>query len=350
MIQVQLKLKLTPRQQRQLACWLWHLTAVWNFAIRKIELNAANGIYFSRAEFSNLLAGHNLRLSIPSHVIQGVLKTAHGAWARCFKGLARKPRLKGRHYKMASIPFPDPEFRLWPSSRITVLGVGRVRYHKQDLPEGKIKCGRIIKRASGWYLCLFIDAEPNVIPRISSGRVGIDPGFTNLLSFSTGEKVGHPRELEAVALRLGQAQRGTNRKLVARLHEQTANRRKDRNHKLSRRLVSENVLIAFSKDRISSIARRFGKSVASSGHYQLRKMLSYKSPTSGTRYVEPDSPNSTRRCSACGLLTGPTGLAGLRVRHWVCSCGAEHDRDTNAGMNALNAALGGSVETQVIAA
>jgi hypothetical protein len=31
-----------------------------------------------------------------------------------------------------------------------------VRYHKQELPDGKIKYGRIVKRASGWYLCLFI--------------------------------------------------------------------------------------------------------------------------------------------------------------------------------------------------
>jgi transposase len=79
-------------------------------------------------------------------------------------------------------------------------------------------------------------------------------------------------------------------------------------------------------------------------------MLSYKSRAGGTTYVEPESKNSTRTCSACGALSGPTGLAGLSVREWDCgACGAHHDRDTNAAMNALISALGGSVERQVIA-
>jgi putative transposase len=208
---------------------------------------------------------------------------------------------------------------------------------------------RIVKRASGWYACLFIQTEPNAILRVANGQVGIDPGFNHLLTLSTGEKIEHPRELEASALRLAQARRGNNKRLTARLHGRIANRRKDRNHKLSRRLVSENVFIAFSKDRISGIAKRFGKSVASSAHYQLRSMLAYKIKcrTDGLGiYVEPDSRNSTRTCSACGVLSGPTGWAGLSVREWDCgACGAHHDRDTNAGQNALISGAGLAHET-----
>lgn len=39
---------------------------------------------------------------------------------------------------------------------------------------------------------------------------------------------------------------------------------------------------------------------------------------------------STRLCSACGALTGPSGLEGLKIREWACGCGAFHDRDRNA--------------------
>lgn len=342
MIQYQLKLKLTPRQERQLNHWLRHLAAVWNWGLRKVELDGC-----SRFTLQKLIAGHAQKIGIPSHVLQATLADVRRAWDRCFAGLAHKPRFKGFRNKLNSIPLPDP-IRIWPGkARAGVLGIGRVRYHKQEVPAGKIKCGRIVKKASGWYLCLFIDAEPNPVLRVADGQIGIDPGFNHLLTLSTGEKVNHPRELEASALRLAQAQRGSDKALTARLHERIRNQRKDRNHKLSRRLVSENVFIAFSKDRISSIARRFGKSVTSSGHFQLRQMLAYKSPTSGTRYVEPDSKNSTKRCSACGLLTGPTGLAGLSVRRWVCCCGAEHDRDQNAGMNALIAGAGIVLERKV---
>jgi putative transposase len=340
MIQVQLKLRLCKKQEQVCDQWLYHLASVYNFAVRKIELNAKNKIYFSRKEFQNILAGHSQRLGIPSHVLQGVLCTVYDAWTRCFKKIAGKPRLKGARNKLTSIPFPDP-IKTPKGNRITLLGLGSLRFYKQELPEGKIKCGRLIKRASGWYLCLFIDAEPKKIERIAFGKIGIDSGFKDLLVLSTGEKIGHPRELEAAALRLAQAQRGHRVKLAARIQERIANRKKDRNHKLSRRLVAENIFIAFAKDNIKGIAKRFGKSVASSAHGQLRRMLSYKMPKSGGTYVEPDSKFSTMTCNECGGLFGPTGYAGLKVRQWVCKgCGAAHDRDVNAAINTLIAGAG----------
>jgi hypothetical protein len=59
MIQHQLKLRLTKAQEQKLETWLFHLTAVWNFAVRKIELNARDRIYFSEKTFQNVLAGHS---------------------------------------------------------------------------------------------------------------------------------------------------------------------------------------------------------------------------------------------------------------------------------------------------
>jgi len=353
MIQRQLKLKLTKAQECELERWLYHLTSVWNWAIRKIELDAKDGIYYSELSFIKLLKGHSVKLAIPAHVLQGILSTAWRSWNNTFKKLAGKPRFKGRRNKLNSVLFPDP-LRQPKGNRITVLGLHSVRFHKQALPEGGIKRARLVKKASGWYLCLFIDVEPNAITPVRSDAIGIDPGFASLLTLSTGETIEHPRELEASAIRLAQAQRGYNRTLAARVQERISNQRKDRNHKLSRRLVSENQLIAFSKDPHKSIAKRFGKSVLSSGHYQLRQMFSYKSKcrTDGLGvYVEPDSRNSTKTCSACGALTGPTGLAGLKVRQWTCAqCGAEHDRDINAAINTLHAGAGLAHEMSVRAA
>jgi hypothetical protein len=94
MIQRQLKLRLTAKQERQLTDWLWHLTGVWNWAIRKLELDARDGIYYSPKGFHNLLAHHGKTLGIPSHTLQGMLSTAHTAWQRCFKQLAQHPRLR----------------------------------------------------------------------------------------------------------------------------------------------------------------------------------------------------------------------------------------------------------------
>jgi transposase len=90
---------------------------------------------------------------------------------------------------------------------------------------------------------------------VGLGQIGIDPGFSNLLTTSDGEIIEHPRELEASAERLAQAQRGPNQELAARIQERAANRKRDRNHKLSCRLVAENILIAFSKDNIKGMAK-----------------------------------------------------------------------------------------------
>ena len=339
MIQRQLKLRLNTSQAKQLDTWLWHLTGVWNWAIRKIEADAKDGIYYSQQALHNLLAEHGKKLGIPSHTLQGMLDTAYIAWQRCYKKLAKKPRLKGRRNRLASIPFPDA-FKTPQGNRMHVPGIGSVRFHKQALPIGRLKSGRLVKRASGWSLCLCIDTQPNGIPHTGDGVIGIDPGFLSLLTLSTGETVPHPQELKQTAQRLAQAQRGNRRQLTARLPERLANQRKDRNHKLSRRLVAAHQTIAWSKDNDKALARMFGKSVASAGHAQLRGMLTYKGTASGRQFLAVPSKYSTKTCAACGSLSGPTGYAGLRVRQWTCVCGTIHDRDVNAAVNTLIAGVG----------
>lgn len=343
MIQSQVKLKLNKTQEKTLNGWLYHLTGVWNWAVRKIELNAKDHIYFSEKKFQNLLANHSKTLGIPSHTIQGTLLDAHMAWSRCFQGLSRRPRLKGKRRPLNSISFPDP--LTTDNYSVTIPGIGKVKFHKQSIPEGKIKRGRICKRASGWHLCLFIDAKPKEIIKTQNGQTGIDPGFHDLLTFDNGEKISHPREFRKTEKRLGQSQRGKRKKLSARLHEKIKNRRKDRNHKLSRKLVEENNTICFLQDNHRVISKKFGKSVADSAHGQLRRMLEYKCLTGDTKLIFPDNKNSTRTCSTCLSLTGPTGLAGLKVREWDCSvCGTHHDRDVNSARNALILGLGRSHE------
>lgn len=339
MIQSQVKLKLNETQEKQLIGWLVNLTGIWNWAVRKIELNAKDKIYFSKNEFQNILANHSKTLGIPSHTIQGILLDVHMAWTRCFKRLAKKPRLKSIRRPLNSISFVDP-IKI-TGNKVHIPGVGKLKFYKQYIPEGKLKRGRICKRASGWYLCLSVDAKPKAIVKVGSGQIGIDPGFKDLLTFDSGEKMPHPKEFMVAEKRLGQAQRGNRKKLVSRLHERIKNKRKDRNHKLSKKLVSENNTICFLHDNHRAVAKKFGKSVADSGHGRLRKMMEYKCLTGDTKLIFPDNRNSTKTCSTCLSLTGPTGLAGLKVREWdCCVCGTHHDRDTNSARNALILGVG----------
>jgi transposase len=349
MIQRQLKLKLSKAQESLLNEWLWQCAGVFNWAIRKIEQDTKDGIYYTQHGFQNLLVGHAKKIGMPSHTMQAMLLQAYVAWQRCFKKLAKKPRLKGARNKLNSIPFPDP-IKAPINGKIRLSVIGELRFHKQDIPDGKIKNGRIIKRASGWYLAIVIDSSVNISRNfVPTGNewIGVDPGFKDLLTLSDGTKIAAEKEYSAMEKRIGQSQRGYDKKLAARLQERVANRKKDRNHKLSRMLVEKCEVIAFSKDNTKGIRKRFGKSVANANHYQLRQMLTYKSSSCGRRYIEVDSRNSTRTCSACGCVTGPVGLRGLSVRQWTCiECGTQHDRDVNAAINTLIAAVGTTVERE----
>jgi IS605 OrfB family transposase len=229
--------------------------------------------------------------------------------------------------------------------RIGLFGLGKVRYHKQDLPDAKIRCSRIVKRASGWYLCLWLDCEHRFAVKDTDKVVGIDPGFHALFTLSDGTKFENPRELRKGAKRLAQAQRANNGKLAARLRERQTNRRRDRNHKISRELVEHYKTIYYSDDNFKAMAKKFGKSVSEAGLSQLIGMLNYKCRTGGREITPVKSTYTTMTCSSCGALTGPTGLSGLAVRFWECSaCGAQHDRDINSAMQVLKIGLGHSLK------
>ena len=339
-----LKLRLDSRQEHLLEQWMFNLTGVWNWAIKKIEHDAHDSVYHSQKDFQNLLAEHGDKLGIPSHTLQGMLVQAHISWQRCFRKTARKPRLKGARNRLSSIPFPDP-IRLPRGNRIVIPGLGKVKYHSQELPDARIKCGRIVRRASGWHLCLWLDTDHRFSVKDTKAAVGIDPGFSTLLTLSDGTKIANPRELRKGARRLTQAQRGNRRNLVARLQERQANRRSDRNHKISRRLVENYGTICYSDDNFRGMARRFGKSISEAALGDLIRKLDYKCRAGGRGLKPVNSKHTTMTCSACGSLTGPRGWGGLAVREWECSaCGAVHDRDVNAAKVVLMTGLGASHE------
>jgi len=342
----ELKLKLTYKQEKELDRWLFHLTSVYNWGLRKIELNADNKIYFNKFDFYNLLSNHSKIMSIPSHVMSAVLLQSWTAWQRCFKKISRKPYFKGRRNKFISIPFPDT-IKTIGTKEVRLVGIGKVRFFKQDIPEGKIKCGRIIKRSSGWYLLIWIDAVHTFDVKQDAPAVGIDTGFSSLLTLSDGTKIENPRELRKGAERLAQAQRGRRWQTAKRIQERQANRRKDRNHKISTFLVKNYSTIYITDDNLKGQQKKFGKSINEASIGNLIAMVSYKSAVhAGRKYVAVSNYKSTMTCNVCGKVNESLrGVAGLSVRFWECDrniggCGTVHDRDVNSARFTLKVGAG----------
>src|SRR5689334_439832 len=102
-VQCRLKLKLRPSQERTLNRWLWHMTGVHNWAVKKIERDAEAGIYHSLYDLKAMLNGHSRRMGIPANVLQGGVVGPYRAWQACWSKRSSRPRLKGRRNRLNSI-------------------------------------------------------------------------------------------------------------------------------------------------------------------------------------------------------------------------------------------------------
>jgi len=156
--------------------------------------------------------------------------------------------------------------------RLTLPGIGylKVKWHR-ELPASAKVCTVTVRRVVGrWYAC-FVLALPvsGVRPRTVMRAVGVDLGIRNFAALSTGELIPGPRAYRATHRQLRVAQRRVSRRvkgsrrrhkaglLLARLHERIRNLRGNHAHQLSRRLVSDFVLIAVEDLQIRALTRGF---------------------------------------------------------------------------------------------
>lgn len=210
-------------------------------------------------------------------------------------------------------------------------------FERERLECVKWRDGCFAQDACGdWWLCLpvHIQVEQTIAPREA---VGIDLGLKTIATTSDGEMLKAGRWTQRYAEKLVNTQRRGHKKQAKRIHRKLSRCRKDALHKFSRKIVNQYQTIIIGDVSSSKLAKtRMAKSVLDSGWSMLKTQLQYKGEHAG-RSVEVVSENySTRTCSGCGSLTGPTGLDMLVVRQWTCSaCGDEHDRDVNAARNIL---------------
>ena len=176
--------------------------------------------------------------------------------------------------------------------------------------------------------------------------VGLDLGIADFASSSDGVKIPNQRFVKRAERNLrrkqkslsrkkkGSANRAKARKAVARAHERLANTRRDFQQKLSRRIVDESQAVVVETLKVKNMMKnkRMSKHIADVGWSQFVEFLEYKLEWAGKRLVKIDQwfPSS-KTCSNCSTIMNDMSLD---VRQWDCpSCGASHDRDTNAAKN-----------------
>lgn len=330
-------------------------------------------------------------LSVNAQSAQVTLKRLDRAFKSFFRRVAAGqtpgfPRFKGRDrfpgwgYKRHGDGFKFTPGGGWKHGRLRLSGIGDVKARGQARTPGRIVCCDIQRRAGldgEWYASIVVACEPHR-ERLSAaeggGRMaGLDWGVESFATLAYGpgdyETVENDRLLlqETEALKqeqraLSYALRGrrSNRarrmrlKLVKR-HLQVANRRKDRMHKLTARLVRSHDLIAGEKMTISTMTRSAKGTVEDPGRQVRQKaglnraildtapggfhsMLRTKAEEAGCELVLLDvrrhRPSQT--CPCCGSIRRKE----LSERRHRCGgCGFEAGRDEAAALALLTIAL-----------
>jgi IS605 OrfB family transposase len=201
----------------------------------------------------------------------------------------------------------------------------------------KWKSGCFAQDAVGdWWLCLPIEVqvEQDIAP---NEIVGIDLGLKSIATTSDGDILEAGRWIHNSADKLANAQRRGHKLQAKRIQRKTARQRKDALHKFSRKIVNnyQNIIVG-DVSSTKLVKTRMAKSVLDSGWGMFKNFLEYKSQQAARSFSVINESYTTKVCSGCGALTGPTGLDMLSVRAWICSdCGVGHDRDVNSALNIL---------------
>ena len=353
------KFRIYPTNEQQIAlaksfgCCRWF----WNYSLNLCqETYKVSHKSLSRSAIQGLLPNlkkEYLWLSDAySQCLQYVALNLSTAYKNFFEKRAGFPRFKSKHGRQ-SISYPsnvklDGDYLKLPGK------IGRVYCKQERSFEGQIKTVTVSQNPDGKYFASILVNDNKDLPSVSSeGKaVGIDLGLTHFCITSDGSKFDNPCHTKKHQLNLKKKQqslsrkqkgshgRNSSRKLVAKIHSKIFRVREDFLHKLSRKIVNENQVIAVENLNVKGMVRNsyLAKAISDCGWGQFCTMLKYKSQWDGKTYIEVDRFFASSK--TCNVCLNKVDSLPLDVRVWTCSkCGRHHDRDVNAATNIRNEAL-----------
>ncbi len=339
-----LRFKVRPEAYPWLNAATIEANQVWNY-FNAVSFKAARPFagkprYLSGFDLCNLSAGATEYFEhIGADTIQRIATEYAIRRAQFKKSKLRWRVSSGSRRSLGWVPFKAASIRRHNRYLRFCGKVIRVFEKERFASISKWQSGCFAQDALGdWYLCLPV-AIPDQSPAPELSAVGIDLGLKDTAVTSDGERLAAGQFYRSLEVKIAQAQRRGHKRQAKRLHRQACRRRQNALHQFSRRIVNQyqNIFIG-DVSSLKLVKTRMAKSVLDAGWGILKTQLLYKGEYAGRSVRIVNERNTSRTCSSCGSLTGPTGVNGLRVRTWICSgCGALHDRDVNAARNILAA-------------
>ncbi|HET8841589.1 MAG TPA: IS200/IS605 family element RNA-guided endonuclease TnpB [Ktedonobacteraceae bacterium] len=285
--------------------------------------------------------------------LQQALRHLDTAYKNFFSKQAKYPTFKKKHHQQ-SATYTDNAFAL--KDGYLTLAKQQEPLHivwSRPLPKNtKASSVTVSKDQAGrYFVSILVEEEIEHLEPVERA-VGIDVGLKSFVVLSTGESIANPRYYARSEKQLARAQRelakkrkgSKNRKKarlkVARLHAKIADQRRDYQHQLSTKLISENQTVCVETLMVKNLLknRKLAKAIADVGWSEFLRQLEYKAKWYDRQFIKIDRwYPSSKTCSACGSVLETLTLG---VREWICeACGVCHDRDVNAAFNILAAGL-----------
>jgi len=231
-------------------------------------------------------------------------------------------------------------------ARLRVKGLkGHLKFRLHRSLLGKIKTVTLKRESTGkWSVTFSCDDVPLSPEPMTGSVIGVDLGVATKAALSNGEKITDQSFLNHDLAKLAKQQRlvsgrqrGNNRQSKARhqvavTHAKISRKRRDANHKLSRKLVHEHDLIIFENlspaKMTSGKGKNLNRSVRDQGWSQLIQFTVYKAQEAGKQIELINPRNTSRECASCGKVSK---LSRISSDKFACvSCNYAADADFNA--------------------
>ncbi|MFK4046659.1 RNA-guided endonuclease InsQ/TnpB family protein [Roseomonas mucosa] len=360
----------TPEQAAVLGAWIGAVRFTYNLCLEQRRDWWRPGRRFTFAsqcrEITALRSEVDWLRNVPVHALQQAAKDLDRAYGNWWSGRAGAPSPRRRGLNDA-MRFPDPAtFAFRRLSRrvgeVKLPKLGWVRLRWDRTIPGTVKSVTVSRMAGQWHVSAQYEADvpepaPSVLP-----AVGIDRGVAVFAALSDGTLIqpgNFGRKAQRVLARaqrkLARKKRGSNnrRKAVRRVQQvqaRIARQRKDFLNKLSHRIAKSHGVVVLEKLEVRNMVRSaagtaqkpgrnvraksgLNRSILDQGWGMFRAMLSRKLAVNGGRLAEVPPQNTSRTCSACGVVDADSRKA---QRFRCVACGHAAHADTNAAINILS--------------
>ncbi len=359
------KLGRAPKQEEKLRRVLGFCCTLYNAALQQRreawdKQRISLTLYDQCKELTQLRADDEDYRNIPAQMTRSTSlhrldKAFKGFFQRCKKGAKPGfPRFKSRD-RFDTLVFTTQSWRINGKRLIVNVGSDPIVLHMRNAihRDGKIAGLRLVRSADRWWAHFLVDV--GLAPAVQESRngVGIDVGVRTFATLSDGVQIDHPHFLQRSMVQVQEAARVVSRKkhgsnnrskakrVLARVHEKVANRRRNFIHQTVAGLVKTYDGFAVEQLDVQQLAsteerntsRSLRRGIMDAGWTLFGAHLAGKAEEAGLPVVRVNPRGTSQRCSGCGSFA----RKALRDRtHYCAACGLVLDRDENAARNILD--------------